>query len=87
VPELGNLTQGIFLSPRRMSTVKIRAGSLFCTPRSPIRAKSKAFRTGEARFPHPSTGRACPSQLVHSPRLDATCGIVKMGAKSIQSVF
>jgi hypothetical protein len=35
VSELGNLTEGIFLSPGEMSTVKIRAGSLFCTPLVP----------------------------------------------------
>jgi hypothetical protein len=29
--ELGNLMAGILLSLRRMSTVKIRNGSLFCT--------------------------------------------------------
>jgi hypothetical protein len=34
--ELGNLTGGILLSLRRMSTVKIRAGSLFRTPSSRI---------------------------------------------------
>jgi hypothetical protein len=34
VAELGNPTGGILLSPRRMSTVKIRARSLFCTPLS-----------------------------------------------------
>src|SRR3984893_12122740 len=32
VTELGNLMGRILLSPRRMSTVKIRARSLFCTP-------------------------------------------------------
>src|SRR5580704_1993886 len=31
VPELGNLTVCIFLPPSGLSTVKIRAGSLFCT--------------------------------------------------------
>ena len=41
--ELGNLTERIFLSPRRMSTVKIRARSLFRTPRSRIRAKGAEF--------------------------------------------
>src|SRR5271163_4361341 len=39
VAELGNLTAGILLSPRRMSTVKIRARSLFRTPMSRIGAK------------------------------------------------
>ena len=41
--ELGNLTERIFLSPRRMSTVKIRARSLFRTPRSRIWAKGAEF--------------------------------------------
>jgi hypothetical protein len=35
---VGNLTGGIFLSLGRMSTVKIRAGSLFYNPRSRIGA-------------------------------------------------
>jgi hypothetical protein len=34
VSELGNLMGGILLSLGRMSTVKIRAGSLFRTPQS-----------------------------------------------------
>jgi hypothetical protein len=34
VTELGNLMGGILLSPSRMSTVKIRARSLFRTPMS-----------------------------------------------------
>ncbi len=38
--ELGNLTGGILLSLRRMSTVKIRARSLFRTPVSRIGAKT-----------------------------------------------
>ena len=37
--ELGNLTAGILLSPPRMSTVKIRARSLFRTPMSRIGAE------------------------------------------------
>ena len=41
--ELGNLTAGILLSPRRMSTVKIRAGSLFRTPMSRIGAEGAGF--------------------------------------------
>ncbi|HEY1660502.1 MAG TPA: hypothetical protein VGG14_19280 [Candidatus Sulfotelmatobacter sp.] len=67
-----------------MSTVKIRAGSLFRNPQPPIGAKSAAFRTGEAGFPHPSTGWGRPSQVVHKRRLDATCGFGEMGAKSIK---
>jgi len=43
VPELGNLMQGILLSLRRMSTVKIRARSLFCTPWSRIGAGAAGF--------------------------------------------
>ena len=38
VSERGNLTGGIFLSISRMSTVKIRARSLFHTPASRIGA-------------------------------------------------
>jgi hypothetical protein len=41
--ELGNLTGGILLSPQEMSTVKIRAGSLFCTPLSRIGAEGAGF--------------------------------------------
>jgi len=43
VPELGNLMEGILLSLRRMSTVKIRARSLFCTPQSRIGAGEAGF--------------------------------------------
>ena len=32
---LGDLTARILLPPEPMSTVKIRAGSPFCTPRGP----------------------------------------------------
>ena len=39
VSERGNLTGGIFLSISRMSTVKIRARSLFRTPMSRIGAE------------------------------------------------
>ena len=46
MPELGNLMEGILLSLRRMSTVKIRARSLFCTPWSRIGAGGAGF--GEA---------------------------------------
>jgi DNA replication protein DnaC len=46
VAELGNLTGGILLSPQRMSTVKIRAGSLFRTPVSRIGAGEAGFGAG-----------------------------------------
>ncbi len=41
--ELGNLTGGILLPSQRMSTVKIRARSLFRTPRYRIGAGGAAF--------------------------------------------
>ena len=44
--ELGNLMAGILLSPRRMSTVKIRARSLFCTTVSRSRAGGAGFGLG-----------------------------------------
>jgi hypothetical protein len=43
VAELGNLTAGILLSLRRMSTVKIRARSLFRTPVFRIGAGGAGF--------------------------------------------
>jgi hypothetical protein len=43
VAELGNLTEGIFLPSGRMSTVKIRAGSLFRTLPARIGAREAAF--------------------------------------------
>jgi hypothetical protein len=48
VAELGNLTARIFLSYGRMSTVKIRTGSLFRTSLARIGAWGAAF--------HPHTG-------------------------------
>jgi hypothetical protein len=50
VPELGNLTARIFLPLGRMSTVKIRTGSLFRTSPARIGACGAAF--------HPHTGLA-----------------------------
>ncbi len=43
MPELGNLMGDILLSLRRMSTVKIRAGSLFRTPQSRNGAEGAGF--------------------------------------------
>ena len=43
--ELGNLSAGILLSPQRMSTVKIRARSLFCTPLSRNGPSGAGFET------------------------------------------
>ena len=45
MPELGNLTVCIFLPPSGLSTVKIRAGSLFCTVEARIGALEADFRT------------------------------------------
>ena len=56
--ELGNLTAGILLPLRRMSTVKIRAGSLFRTSSARIRPTGAAFRDPGCGFPPPSTGHA-----------------------------
>jgi hypothetical protein len=50
VSELGNLTGGILLSPGRMSTVKIRARSLFRTPRSRSGAVIAGFGDGGRVF-------------------------------------
>jgi DNA replication protein DnaC len=54
VAELGNPTAGILLSPWRMSTVKIRAGSLFRTPPSRIGPAGAGFGLeafGERPYP------------------------------------
>lgn len=55
--ERGNLTGGIFLSPRRMSTVKIRSRSLFRTPQSRIGAGGAGSEVYTGMFSSP----------VHSP--------------------
>jgi DNA replication protein DnaC len=54
VAELGNLTGGILLSPQRMSTVKIRAGSRFRTPRSRIGAEGAGFGAGNHDWSWPA---------------------------------
>ena len=77
--ELGNLTGRILLSLRRMSTVKIRARSLFRTPPSRGGAVGEGNKglgtafTGAGRqtlrpqriFPPSSTAPITPSQVVH----------------------
>jgi hypothetical protein len=65
VSELGNLTGGILLSPGRMSTVKIRARSLFRTPRSRSGAVIAGLRGRRKGFPHPSTAVDGAAQVVH----------------------
>jgi hypothetical protein len=52
--ESGNLTQRILLSPERMSTVKIGAGSLFCTPPSRIGAAEAGFELWSGVFLSPA---------------------------------
>jgi hypothetical protein len=52
VSELGNLMADILLSPWRMSTVKIRAGSLFRNSAGRIGAGRTAFgRTRRCEWP------------------------------------
>ena len=48
--ELGNLTARIFLPSGGMSTVEIRAGSLFCTTGSRIGAADAGFQTSGGHF-------------------------------------
>ena len=79
--ELGNLMADILLSPWRMSTVKIRAGSLFCTPVSRIGAGGAGFAPGTedktrtwSCFPRPSTAPASSAQVVHRHIEFRTCG-------------
>ena len=55
--ELGNLSAGILLSLERMSTVKIRAGSLFRTPLSRIGAGKAGSGPGRP-VENPSASRA-----------------------------
>ena len=62
--ELGNLTGRILLSPQRMSTVKIRARSLFRTPRSRNGAEGAGFGAGAAvenRYTSPA--QACKTHV------------------------
>jgi hypothetical protein len=59
VAELGNLTGGILLSLRRMSTVKIRARSLFRTPLSRIGA-AEADSGWKGRFGRPVVSNQWP---------------------------
>ena len=73
VSERGNLTGGIFLSLSRMSTVKIRARSLFHTPESRIGAMGADSEVNRRGFPQFSTGRTAPSQVVHRHLAFRTC--------------
>jgi hypothetical protein len=70
---LGNLTARILLPLERMSTVKIRAGSLFRTPGTRIGPRGAAFRIRWERFPPSSTGASLRSQDVHSQSAIPPC--------------
>ena len=64
--ELGNLTARILLRLWRKSTVKIRAGSLFCTPPARIGPTRAAFRAWpRGFFLRPPQATASCSQDVH----------------------
>ena len=67
--ELGNLTARILLPLLRMSTVKIRAGSLFCNPPARIGPRRAPLRC----FPPASTEAPHPSQDVHSSTAVPAC--------------
>jgi hypothetical protein len=73
VSERGNLTGGIFLSISRMSTVKIRARSLFRTPLSRIGATGADSGVNRRGFPRLCTAPAGPSQVVHRHLEFRTC--------------
>src|ERR1700733_2013249 len=80
--ESGNLTARILLRLQRKSTVKIRAGSLFCTPRTRIGAIRAAFQSAGLAFPPPSTGHILGSQVVHRETSFPACAKPVPGAKS-----
>ena len=63
---MGNPTARIFLSLQRMSTVKIRAGSLFCTTRSRNGAGGAGFGAGCGSAPGQAT-----SSRTSRPKRDA----------------
>ena len=68
MPELGNLTVCIFLPPGGLSTVKIRAGSLFCTVEARIGALEADFRFAVLPIPAGKPRTAPFSSAIHSPR-------------------
>ena len=85
--ELGNLTARILLPLRRMSTVKIRAGSLFRTSLARIGATGAAFAPSRAGFPTPSTGAPLPSQDVHRQARFPACAKPAPGCKVERGEF
>ena len=97
---MGNPTAGIFLSSGRMSTVKIRAGSLFHTPRFRIgaaKADSDATASFKGNRPPIAAVETCagerfssalhsPSQVVHRRLAFRTCEKGRAGAKSENTI-
>jgi hypothetical protein len=85
--ELGNLMQGIFLSLGRMSTVKIRAGSLFCNPSVTDRAEMAGFRAGPRFFLIRPQRRSRLHRLYTGAEALALAGRPLARAKSVSSFF
>jgi hypothetical protein len=81
VAELGNLTARIVLPPSRMSTVKIRAGSLFRNPHRRNWAAGARFGDLVIGFPPSSTKQPDRSQNVHRQSGIATCKKPASGCK------
>ena len=81
IAELGNLTARIVLPPSRMSTVKIRARSLFRNPPDCNWASGACFGDDVIGFPPPSTRQPQRSQNVHRERGIATCKKPVSGCK------
>jgi hypothetical protein len=75
--ELGKPDRRILLPLRRMSTVKIRAGSLFCNPVARNGPRVAASRC----FPPSSTEALHPSQDVHSSTAVPACTKPASGCK------
>src|SRR5579863_7492308 len=81
---LGNLTARIVLPLMRMSTVKIRAGSLFRNPSARISPTKAPFALRLNGFPPLSTKHRRPSQDVHRSAGIPACAKLALGAKSEQ---
>jgi len=64
-----------------MSTVKIRARSLFRIPLAPVPPSGADFAALAFRFPLPSTDDPFPAQDVHSPSPIAACANAASGCK------
>jgi DNA replication protein DnaC len=70
-----------------MSTVKIRAGSLFRTSRTRIGATRATFGLAMRGFPTPSTGQARGSQDVHREATFPACAKAGFGCKVEREEF